>query len=344
MIGDPSRIYQYFSSRYGIEKPSPKGWYVFDCPFCGGRKKRAVHVFLEVTKCWTCNYKGSITDFVETTENLDYYEAKQYIYSFESSALDMGMLSDIVGNKPLTSKITLPVGYKSIGEGDTMLGKRARQYLTKRGFDIQSLDEKGFGYCNKHYTGEDGDTSKDIFNKDFFGYIIVPFTRDGRLQYYIGRDFIGNDMRYKNPPSDYVGVGKSEVIYNEAALYLHDEVGIFEGWSDAETLGDHGTAILGWSMSTFQMGKYMKCPAKKLVFFPDAGNDGHESFYRKAVRVATSFIDTDKEVYVVDLNPIASENKKDLNSIGKFAVQSQYNKTKRLTWGTAMQILNTGKN
>lgn len=341
MIGHPAKIYNYFSSRYVLSAPSPKGWYTFDCPVCGGKKKRAVHLFYEITKCWTCSFRGSVEEFIESTENLESsYEAKRRVLELADSALDVSVMENITYTKVVTSKVTMPVGYKSLLEGDSALARRARAYLSSRGFDLDRLDSKGFGYSNKHYN--DPDDSKS-FSKDFFGYIIIPFTKDGILQYYIGRDFLGrDDFRYKNPPADFVGVGKSEVIYNEAALYLHDEVGIFEGWADAETLGDTGTATLGWSLSQFQINKYLNCPAKKLVFFPDAGVDGDGvSFYKKAVRAATTFLDMNKEIVVVDMNKVASGDKKDLNSIGLKPVQDLYYRTRPLTWAKAMKILNS---
>ena len=110
--------------------------------------------------------------------------------------------------------VEMPKGYTPILEGEGILGKRARSYLTERGFDLTVLDRAGIGYCNEHGLV---DKENDI-DEDFFGYIIVPFKRNGLLVYYIGRDYIGNFLRYKNPAVEKFNVGKGDLLFNEDAL------------------------------------------------------------------------------------------------------------------------------
>lgn len=330
MIFNPHKVYQYFKDNYVLGKASPKGWYPFDCPYCGGEKKMAVQFEFGYTKCWSCGAASNVCVFVEQTENCDYFTAKNILHSVTPSTLDLDLIQSIVVDTEV-SDITLPEGWQSIADGVGVLGDRARKYLEGRGFNIEELDFKGFGYCNEHHKE---------FEKDFFGYIIVPFKKDGLLSYYLGRDYIGNSIRYKNPPSDWVGIGKSEVIYNESALYLYKTVFVVEGWSDAETIGKNGTATLGWAFSKQQMDKYLKSPIKNLVFVPDAGKDKatEQTYYQKAIQTATTFLETDKCVIVVDLNYL-SDFGKDINEIGWDRVKKVYKSTLPLNWEYAMEII-----
>lgn len=345
----PQKVYTYFSDNYVLSKRSPQGWHSMDCPFCGKYKKCAVHLEIQYVKCWSCGAACNVAEFVQEVEKCNYYEACQILNNCKSAAIDLEVLSDIE-TTVVASDITLPDGWQSIADGTGMMGNRARAYLEQRGFDIDALDFKGFGYCNKHHSSY-GTDAYDI-NKDFYGYIIVPFKSQGRLQYYLGRDFMNQFLRYKNPPADWAGVGKSDVIYNEEALYMHKTIFVVEGWSDAEMLGKRGTATLGWTMSRQQLNAYHKSKASKLIFIPDAGVDQAtgQTYYQKAVQVAMGFLETEKKVYVVDLNVPEldryfndkGERAKDVCEIGVEPVVDRFkHHTPRLDWNLAMSILTT---
>lgn len=338
-VFDPKRVYTYFSSRYGIHKATKKGWYAFDCPFCGGIKKRAVNIGYGITKCWTCIYRGSVSDFVQAVENCSYYTAKEILNTIDPTDLNIEFFTDVVYEN-ISSNVVLPDGYKSLMEGTGVIADRARNYLKKRGFDIERLDSRGYGYCDEH---------SDDYLTDFFGYIIIPYLRNGILRYYIGRAFLNQDFRYKNPTEECVKIGKSEVLYNESALLIYDEVAITEGALDAEFWDENGIASSGWCLSNYQFEKMYRSPAKTFVFIPDAGaNKEGCSYYKMAVNTATRFLDTGKSIYVVDLNvpefdhiiTKKGERAKDVNEIGVKNVRWQLSKTKKLTWSLAMSILN----
>lgn len=349
MLFNPHKVHAYFSDRFILGKMSPKGWMAFDCPFCGGNKKCAVSFEIGYVKCWVCGAASNICEFVEQIESVDYFGAKAILTGYKASSIDLELVSDVVVSKG-HNEVTLPDGWQSILDGQGMLGDRARATLEKRGFDLEALDFKGFGYCNQHYKGLPGEDERTIRNKDFYGYIIVPFRKDGVLCYYLGRDFIGNFLRYKNPPSDWVGVGKSEVIYNEEALHLHKTIYTMEGWSDAEASGKRGTATLGWGWSKTQIDKYLKSPASKIVMFPDAGADKStgQTYYQKAVHTAMTMLDTEKTLYVVDLNDeyfdqftnADGSRAKDICEIGwEHAYKFYKKRTGPLNWNSAMQII-----
>lgn len=327
---DPKRAYTYFSSKFKLKKTTV-GWWAFKCPFCGQLSesmKMAVHFHYGVAKCWVCGYKENIVDFVADYEGCKITEAKRILREAEPSSVNIDLLDDIkVAN---ISDVTLPYGYSPILEGDNILGERARKYLSGRGFSLKELDRLGIGYVYH----DRQDLTPD---EDFFGYIIIPFKQRGKLVYYIGRDFIGNFLRYKNPQAGMFGIGKGDLLFNQDALEIFDECYFTEGWADALTLGRQGVSTQGWSFSSIQKEIILRSSCQRLIFVPDAGADNAgESFYEKAIKLGMEFLDY-KEVQVLDLNRLSGG--KDANELGKEAVIGLRKTTPMLNVEEATRIL-----
>lgn len=318
------KAFTYFEHTFDIAE-STNGWWYFQNPFdssASSKKiKMCVNFKYNTVKDWSTGYRDSIMTFIREFEGINYEAAKELISSFDESDID-------VKYDKLRSferkDVVMPQGFRTILEGNTTLANRARTYLKNRGFDLELLDEEGFGYCNEHDEDE---------KEDYFGYIIIPFKSEGTLDYFIGRDFIGNFLRYKNPGTEKFGIGKSQLLFNQDALYYEDEVFVTEGWSDAMTIGRSGIATLGWDLSSYQLQHVMLSPCKDLVFLHDYG------FRKETVKAAMKFIGH-KNVYVPNLDPIMDENKKDVNELGRELIMQQYLKTKeKLTRSNAVKIL-----
>lgn len=328
---EPLRALSYFFSKYDAEQTS-QNWFIFNCPFCDcGRDKLkcAVRPDWEVVKCWECGYKSFVTDFVATVENLSNFDAAKLIFSYEPA--DVRLESKKRPVRDFSKALDLPVGFTGLMDSDGVLGRRARSYLNKRGFDIQKLAAYGFGYCSEHH--------EDI-RQDYFGYIIVPVKSKGRLIYYLGRDFMGLNpkYRYKNPPVDQTGIGKADCLFNEDAIRLHDTVFITEGWADAVTIGENAVSTQGWKLSKRQVKLLRQAQVKNLVFVPDVGSEQGETFYRKALTTAKTFIH-EKKVYVLDTETLA-EHGKDANDWGRSRVLKLFENSEPFTYGSlSKQIL-----
>lgn len=247
--------------------------------------------------------------------------AWRLVDSQKQSSINLNIVQEL--NVRQVQSVNLPDGFKSIMEGDTVLARRARAYLQKRNLDLEQMDRLGVGYCDTH--------AKDSEN-DYFGYIIIPFKFRGLMQYYLGRDFIGNFLRYKNPAKDMFGVGKTEILFNEDALELRKVVFITEGCFDALTLGKNGVATMGWSLSSQQKGKLLNSNCKTLVFVPDVG------FYIEAIKTAVPFIGH-KEVKVLPMDTL-SEYGKDVNEVGWERVLELNKRTKPMTFADAVMAVN----
>ena len=263
-----------------------------------GKIAMCVNFSYNRVKCWRTGYAGSVMQFVQDYENIDYKVAKELINDFSEGDINLEVRKFSTLER---KEVYLPHGFRSLTEGNGMMAVRARKYLERRGFDPEELDAEGFGY---------GAIRHEDVREDYFGYIIVPFKSQGKLKYFIGRDYIDNEFKYKNPKTEKFGIGKSHILFNEDALDYEKSVYITEGWSDARTLGTLGVATLGWSMSEWQYERIMLSACDDLIFLHDRG------FRKETVKAAMKFIGF-KNVYVPDLEPIMSENCKDVNDLGK---------------------------
>jgi len=291
---DAGQAFAYFDKNHGPLKPSTNGWFEGVCPYCDD-PKLAVNFTYNQVKCWKCFDKMFIIDFIEKYEDVRRFEAYEVLESYESVPVDY---TYIERNNTEVSTISLPKGYQSLLRGKGALGDRARNYLMGRGFDLNYLDKIGVGYCNEH-DEED----------DYFGYIIVPLKKNGKLVYFIGRNFIDNDLRYKNPPRAKFGVGKSEVLFNEEALYTQERIFLTEGWSDAISLGVEGVSMQGLDLSLLQTSIIINSSVEEVVIVLDVGQ------YKKALKQALKLFNF-KRIKVLKLD-LLKQHGKDVNEIGK---------------------------
>ena len=325
---DQKKTFTYLSNKFGIKKSS-QGWWKFICPVCGGGKSSemscAVNLKSETVKCWRakCGYKSNLSDFIAENENIDgWYKVKEFIEEFEPTNINITYYDNVVMTPKIRSKvIDFPFGYTPLMEGNGIFGKRARTYLSERGFDIEQLDYEGFGYCSSEH---------EDFSLNYFGYIIIPFVKKGKLVYYIGRDFLDRDnkYKYKNPSFEKLGIGKSELLFNEDAIYEKRFIYLVEGWSCAKSIGDEGVAYLGNKLSPVQNSKILKSGVRDIVFIPDVGA------YENALKMAVDFIGN-KNVKILDLEKtgLTSPEKNDVNSIGFEKLEPFCEKLKNLNYG-----------
>lgn len=294
------KAYTYFDNRIGLRK-STKNWYAFQCPYCHKKdKKGAVHFDFEMVKCWTCEYKKGIVEWVAEYEGVDWDTSKAIINSCSDADINFSDLVNIRTSNPDTV-ISFPLGYTPLTRAEGVLGKRAVEYLAGRGLNMEYLYKQQIGYCPAKHTE---------FKEDYFGYIILPFMTDWRLRYFIGRDYIGNFLRYKNPDAEKCGVGKSELLYNSQAVDTFKNVMLVEGLFCSLTIGSECMATMGKELSDFQASRIIKSNCEGVYIALDAGEK------KASYKMATALVDY-KKVYIVDLSLIAKDGKKDPNELGK---------------------------
>ena len=306
---DREKVYTYMDKFHGPIEQSTNGWYSASCPICGKKNKFAINFNYLTGKCWTGCFSGFLIDIIRIYHgSITYFEAKELIDSMEPSLLHI----PAAVNRAAKSKIALPRGYHSILEGDGNLAERAREYLIGRGFDLNYMDRIGVGYV----TTQDPNPVND-----YFGRIIIPFKREGILSYFIGRTFIDDYMRYKNPAKEVCGVGKADLLFNEEALYIEPKVYITEGWACAATIQRAGISQQGSTPGVIQRNMILKSPVKEVILVPDA------NYYMQGLTTAKYFMQY-KKVKVINLAYFEKAGiGKDVNEIGVENLIAQEAKT-----------------
>lgn len=263
-------------------------WMKSRCPFCGKEMKFGINLGLNRTNCFRCGEHPSAVDLVMHLEGLERYtdvvrflENEQFSgYIFKEEKIELR------GKRYLY----LPEGFKLLNQGDSTLAKMARAYVTKRGFNVEDLSKRGWGYGTKG---------------KYFGYLIIPFHEKGQLTYFNARLFIGNGPRYNNPDASESGLGKSFIIYNKDALDMYRSIFLCEGAINAQTMGERGIASGGKKLSRYQINEMIKSPAERFIILldPDA--------YKEAIDLALKLVQY-KKVKVVKL-----PEGKDVNDLGR---------------------------
>lgn len=245
------KLFKYFKQRLNI-KPSTKGWYRADCPHCAGNYCFGVHFLKNKGQCFKCGESYTLIETLMGMENLSTLnEAKSFI---NLQAEYDGYEDAIVKERLEKKEVNLPDGFKLILYAEGILGKAAQRYVKKRGFKLEDLAMRGVGYC---------------LDGEYAGYIIFPFYRKTELVFFQGRKFIGNGPKMKNPPNEEFGVGKTEIVYNQDALFLYDRINVVESITNAITLGDNAIALLGKHISDYQLKLLLKSPCTHITIALD---------------------------------------------------------------------------
>ncbi len=227
-------IYNFFGSHSHNHSRS-KHQISYNCPVCddGGNKGNLeINYHKLVMKCWKCcddqdGLKGSLRKLV-----------KSY-----GSQRDLKLYDEITEDyRPEYIKSTFTENYKPNiklpKETIFMSGAirdytfmEAYNYLTMRGLNDEMISRYNIGYCNKG---------------KYKGRIILPsYDKDGDLNYFVARSYIGHKQPYDNPE-----VSKTEIIVNQLSINWDSTVYLVEGMFDMMGIGIENTIpLLGKIMS-----------------------------------------------------------------------------------------------
>lgn len=239
------KLSQYLRDRLGMYNYR-RGWMKGDCPYCQ-EHKFGVNLSSNRTNCFKCGANPRPIQVIMDVEGfLNVNEALIYLRIFEG----VDFYEEAAEPFDLRDEVFLPEGFKNILRGESTIARRTRQTLAKRGFNVQDLAMKGWGYC---------DTGK------YFGYLIMPYYIAGKLVYFNARKIIGDGPKFNNPLVEDFGLGKNMLIYNLDALGLYRTNYIFESVMNAETLGDNAIATGGKNISNYQVNVFIKSPTEKFI-------------------------------------------------------------------------------
>lgn len=294
---------------------SSNGWYRFTNPLdykSRQKKDNTMGVNFEAgyVQCFRTGYRASITRFVADCEGITYHEAKELVGEFKY-VRKCTPPSEVRAAK-------FPEFFMPLDMGSGSIGDRARNYLIDRGFDIDTLAAKGFGYC---------------YDGDYICSIIIPYIRDGKLVYWTARSIIGvgDGPKYQYPKKSTFSIGKSELIYNFDCLKKVDDLFVVEGAFDAETIGKNAVAIGGAKPSGFQFGMINNSSAKNVIVVPDRGFRGVCALaYKNIIR------NPNKNLFILDPDELGEG--KDANDWGRETILNNYSNAQPMDRGTLYKI------
>lgn len=300
-------LYTYFLNRGMYDYK--RGWLKGTCPYCGRADKFGVNLYLNRTNCFICGNHGRPIGVVGQIENITSYQEILSLLRSDNVLEYQEPLLELLEERP----VNMPEGFVLLNEDRGIMADMMRNYVRNRGFDVNYLSSKGFGYCT---TGK------------LFGYLIMPFYMNGKLIYYHTRNVLGRGPRFDNPPIEEFGVGKSSVIYNIDALWMYSTVYLAESVLNAETIGDKGIATGGKSISHAQLSIIKKSPVEKVIIMldPDATD--------QIIEVAFSLIES-KEVKVC-IFPTG----KDVNDLGRHRAMLYAYKARFLDHSSLIKLKN----
>lgn len=275
-----NKIFEYVTKNLGMRKYT-RDWLKGTCPNCGRIDKFGVNLTRNRTNCFVCGFNPTPAKLIMDLEGFtEFRELLSFLGTFKGR-----LYLDPIVERIERVDVKLPEGYTNILFGKSLLARQARKYIRSRGFEIDEVAYKGWGYCT---------------SGPYLGYIIMPFYVGNKLFYFNGRRYLGSGPKYNNPKIEDFGIGKSLIIYNLDALSVYDEISLVEGVINADTLGDNAVASGGKKISHYQISAILKSPVEKvnILLDPDAIADsikiGLEMVYHKKIRIVTW--DGDKDI------------------------------------------------
>ena len=273
-----------YADDYGIEYQTSagnlsKGWMCcIDCPRCGAHNGKH-HLGISPTgsygSCWSCGYISIYELTRLLTPSVNYYTLLE-TYS--------GWIDDraLLKKKKVTHVESVPFEFDS-------LGKVARKYLEKRGFDADFLQEK--------YKMRDGGQTGDFRYR-----VVVPIIYEGSVVAYQGRSYNPVvEPKYRFLPEEKCAMNPKHIFFNLDNA-RGDHVIITEGVFDSIKLAGEDCkdviASLGISTTEEQV-QLLARRFKKVSMCFDPERTAQERARKMAVKlsalgVEAEVIDTEK--------------------------------------------------
>ena len=225
------RIYNILKETLGESKQggysSQESQYQWNCKSCEEERgfnsnsyNFETNLTAGVCHCWRCGYSGPISRVVKDyggTELLkEYYDAIKEIK--ESKYYNIGLFKDTAENAYMSDYLKLPDTFTKI-DLNTCRKKKLVEYLNKRGITQDIIDQHNIGY-----------TTWDEEKYSIRNRIIIPsYDSAGDLNYWVGRDFTGNEkrMKYWNSKND-----KNDIVFQESLIQWDATIYLCEGAID----------------------------------------------------------------------------------------------------------------
>lgn len=186
--------------------------HLFHCPKCNHHKRKmSVNIDKGVFKCWICDFSGT-----KISQLIRRYAPGYYAdYRLLEGEVDLAKYDTIFAeHTPEPPQIIdLPENFQTLTGKKTRLKHKALKYLYSRGFTDSDILTWKIGFCD---FGEYQDR------------VIIPsFDDEGNVNFFVGRSYTDDWMKYKNPQ-----VSK-DIIFNDLNIDWDADVILVEGVFDA---------------------------------------------------------------------------------------------------------------
>lgn len=237
--------------------------HLFHCPKCKHHKRKlSINVDKGVFKCWICDYSGTKVSQLIRRYAPSYYADYRLLEGEVDLAKYDTIFAEHIPDPPQI--IDLPENFQTLTGKKTPLKKRALDYLYSRGFTDRDILTWKIGFCD---FGEYQDR------------VIVPsFDDEGNVNFFVGRSYTDDWMKYKNPQ-----VSK-DIIFNDLNIDWEDDIILVEGAFDAMKC-KNAIALLGSTLREKSRLFQKICEKKPDVYLAlDEDAKGKEFLIAKKLR------------------------------------------------------------
>jgi len=282
--------------------------YMYWSPFVSHHKpKLQINIQTQKWHCWVSN-TGGRTLF-------------QLLKKVGASHQHFDELRELVGDTPRYKKsndtkvsevVQLPNEFKPLWNGgDSIVKRHALSYLYKRGITDSDILKYNIGYCDEGlYTNR----------------IIIPsYNEDGQLNFFVGRDFYNNKMKYRNCTTT------KNIIGFDLFINWEEPIILCEGVFDAMAFKRNAIPLFGKTIMSSLQKKIIESRVKIIYLALD--NDALED----AIKISDNFINNGIDVRMMKFK------EKDPSEIGFENLLYLINETTKTKFSDLMRLKLNGK-
>lgn len=267
------------NSILGSSKPTARGNYSYNCPFCKHHKpKLEINFTTNKDKfnpwgCWVCLRKGK-----RLSTLFKQIGVSPEKFSELRSILNISTPYNSYEENQKIEVIELPKEYKPLTDFKprNITEKHALFYLKQRGITEEDILKHKIGYC------DEGKYAKRI--------IVPSLDENGKLNYFIARTFDKNNtFHYKNP------VLSRNIIPFEYFINWDLPIILCEGVFDALSIKRNVIPLLGKNIQSNLMKKLIQSKVDKIYISLD------KDAQKQALKHCEELMDEGKEIYLVEL-------------------------------------------
>ena len=242
--------------------------YMYWSPFISHHKpKLQINISTGKWHCWVSNVGGR-----NLFQLLKKVGATKEQFSELSELVD-----DIPKYKPTDDKIEsvqLPKEYKPLWNGEDSIVKRhALSYLYKRGITDEDILKYDIGYCDSGL---------------YSNRIIIPsYDSDGKLNFFVGRDFYNGKMKYRNSTTS------KDIIGFDLFINWDEPIILCEGVFDAMAFKRNAIPLFGKTVMNKLKKKIIESRVKTIYL----GLDGDA--IEDTVKLSDEFISNGIDVKLI---------------------------------------------